>query len=94
MPYYEKGREVAPSRPGSDAWLGRRVRAWSPIGTALSHVSPGDAETLTEHEARLDAFEREMAEVPGAVCGPRCWHAKSETCSCSCKGANHGKGQP
>jgi len=29
---------------------------------------------------------------PGAICGPgNCWDAKGRACTCSCKGANHGR---
>jgi hypothetical protein len=29
-------------------------------------------------------------DKPEAICGGKCWAAKSATCACSCDGANHG----
>ena len=31
-----------------------------------------------------------VTEAPEITCGNKCWQSKSATCSCSCKGRNHG----
>lgn len=86
----EKGVEVPPTRAGSDAWVARQSAIWSPIGAALAHAGHGLTPELEAAEARLEDFEAAQ-ENPGQPCGPRCWHARSAVCHCSCNGQNHGR---
>ena len=55
-----------------------------------SNLPPGVTDRMIEEQAGGFDEPAAPALLTGSTCGDLCWHAREETCRCSCAGRNHG----